>query len=84
MGLCQSELAQKLGVSFSEIRAWELGEVLPSTNHAQALDFLFRQNESSVLEILQAPQAENILASNVLESVNLRDLVHDNMTVKAR
>jgi len=84
MGWCQSELAYKLGVTSSEIRAWELGEDRPSFPQAQALELLFRQTETSVLEILQTPEAENELDSRVLESVNMRDLLREDVSRRPR
>lgn len=77
-GWCQSELAQRLGVTSSEIRAWELGERTPDLLQRQILESLFRQSETSILEILQTPTAETLLDSTMLESVVIRDLVRDN------
>jgi len=74
LGCCQSAFARKLDVPSSLVRAWEQGDAQPTTDQKQVLELLFRQTETSVLEILQSPMAEKILDSTVLGSVQLRDL----------
>lgn len=77
MGWSQSEMAFHMGVPAADVSAWELGSRSPTLQQAEVIESLFRRSETSILEIQEAPHAENLLNEGKLGSVNMRDLVRD-------
>lgn len=77
MGWSQSEMAHHLGVPATDVQAWETGAQAPTFQQAELIESLFRRSEASILEIQEAPRAENLLDQGRLGSVSLRDLVRD-------
>ena len=49
MGMTQSELAKRLGVTRSGVNAWEMGISVPSTQYIMELSLLFRVSTDYLL-----------------------------------
>ncbi len=49
MGITQSELAKRLGVTRSGVNAWEMGISVPSTQYIMELSLLFRVSTDYLL-----------------------------------
>jgi len=51
MGITQSELAKRLGVTRSGVNAWEMGISVPSTQYIIELSILFRVSTDYLLDM---------------------------------
>ncbi len=66
LGLTQKELAEAIGVSSVSIRAWERGDWLPSSAHADALE------RELLIEVLTRSEASRKVTRLAATSVSIR------------
>lgn len=51
MGITQSDLAKKLGITRSSVNAWEMGISIPSTQYLVELSYIFKVSTDYLLGI---------------------------------
>jgi len=74
MGWSQSELALRMGVQTSQVQDWESGQLKPDHLQEEIIANLFRRSEALVIEMIEAPIAEEVLRQTQAETVNYQDL----------
>jgi len=80
LGLTQSELAKKLGLTRASVNGWEMGLSIPATSTLAELAKLFRVSSDYILGLQQGAtlNIEGLSEKEVAVLVDLVDCFHTN------
>ena len=77
MGWTSSDLARRLGVTFTEVMNWEKNNVIPEERHVH-IEFLLRQADLCCDELHTAPVVESYLDQTNCDQIHV-DRVKDSI-----